>query len=191
MFRKFRIFNGLGKLGNSGFTRRYSPAAPALVLVTPSTKPLCNTGKTCPMCIGHNGSGIDRIVCRIPSCIVFRRQRRNRVKKNARPRSFNSEGNEQPIAYRSERFSAMFALRFRNSSTCVSTREKQYSGPIALFSIISFCGERHASRISFEISSVSVRLSGCWQPGTCNRVAPAILRAASKTSRNLPSPSPR
>lgn len=66
MFRKFRIFNGLGKLGNSGFTRRYSPAAPALVLVTTSTKPLCNTGKTCPMCIGHNGSGIDRIVCRIP-----------------------------------------------------------------------------------------------------------------------------
>lgn len=66
MFRKFRIFNGLGKLGNSGFIRRYSPAAPALVLVTTSTKPLCNTGKTCPMCIGHNGSGIDRIVCRIP-----------------------------------------------------------------------------------------------------------------------------
>ena len=74
-------------------------------------------------------------------CIVFRRQRRNRVK-NACPRSFNSEANEQPIAYRSERFSAMFALRFRNSSTSVSTREKQYSGPIALFSIISFCGER-------------------------------------------------
>ena len=66
MFRKFRIFNGLGKLRNSGFTRRYSPAAPALVLVTTSTKPLCNTGKTCPMCIGHNGSGIDRIVCHIP-----------------------------------------------------------------------------------------------------------------------------
>lgn len=160
MFRKFRIFNGLGKLGNSGFTRRYSPAAPALVLVTTSTKPLCNTGKTCPMCIGHNGSGIDRIVCRIPLHRISQTETKP-CEKNACPRSFNFEANEQPIAYRSERFSAIFALRFRNSSTSVSTREKQYFGFIVLCSVIFFFGRNDASRISFEISSVYIMPEIC------------------------------
>lgn len=159
MFRKFRIFNGLGKLGNSGFTVDiHRPPLPLYWL--PPQPSLFAIPEKRVQCVSVTMDQASIVLSVAFPCIVFRRQRRNRVKK-CPPALFQLRGQRAADSIPIRTVSAMFALRFRNSSTSVSTREKQYSGFIVLCSVIFFFGRNDASRISFEISSVYIMPEIC------------------------------